>query len=76
MAHWRLRELAKPQRWSARRLAAETGLAYTTVYGIWSGRSKRADLDTLQTLADAIGVKPGDLIADGQSRAPVAPDPD
>jgi DNA-binding Xre family transcriptional regulator len=62
MAFWRLQELAKPERWSARKLAAETGLAYTTVWGIWSGTAKRADLETIQKLADALGIHPKELI--------------
>lgn len=62
MAYWRLQEIAQPERWSARKLAAATGLAYTTVWGIWSGKAKRADLETLQALADALGIQPGELI--------------
>jgi DNA-binding Xre family transcriptional regulator len=65
MARWRLRELAAPERWNARRIAAATGLAYNTVWSIWAGRSKRADLATLQALADLLRVAPGDLIGPG-----------
>lgn len=68
MAFWRLQELAKPERWSARKLSTETGLAYTTVWGIWSGTAKRADLETLQKLADALGIHPKELI--GTDTAP------
>lgn len=66
MARWRLHELAAPERWNARRIAAATGLAYNTVWGIWAGRSKRADLATLQALADLLRVAPGDLIGPGE----------
>ena len=69
MAHWRLRELAQPQRWTARKIALATGLAYTTVWGIWANRSKRADLDTLETLAGLLNVAPGELIGAGDGPA-------
>jgi DNA-binding Xre family transcriptional regulator len=62
--HWRLREIAEPERWNAKKLAEATGLAYNTVWGIWTNRSKRADLDTLATLARVLKVRPGDLISD------------
>lgn len=60
---WTLREIAEPERWTARKLAQATGLAYNTVWGIWSNRSQRADLDTLEKLADTLRVEPGALIA-------------
>jgi DNA-binding Xre family transcriptional regulator len=66
MAHWRLREIAEPQRWNARKIAQATGLAYNTVWGIWANRSKRADLDTLETLARLLNVAPGELVGAGE----------
>ncbi len=63
MARWRVREIAEPERWSARKLAAASGLAYTTVQAIWSNSAKRADLATLDALAQVLKVQPGDLIA-------------
>jgi DNA-binding Xre family transcriptional regulator len=74
MAHWRLRELAEPERWNAKKLAEATGLAYNTVWGIWRNTSKRADLDTLEALARVLKIAPGELIgpvrdtADGGER--------
>ncbi len=65
MAHWRLREIAQPQRWTARKIALATGLAYNTVWAIWANRSKRADLDTLEKLAGLLNVAPGELIGAG-----------
>ncbi len=62
--HWRLREIAEPERWNAKRLAEATGLAYNTVWGIWTNKSKRADLETLATLARVLGVQPSALISD------------
>ncbi len=62
MAHFRLRELAEPQRWNPHSLAEATGLAYNTVWGIWNNKAKRADLETLEALAAVLKVQPGDLI--------------
>lgn len=67
MARWRVREIAEPERWSARKLAAASGLAYTTVQGIWSNKSRRADLDTLDAIARVLKVQPGDLIGAGDA---------
>ncbi len=66
MAYYRLREIAEPERWSARKLALSTGLAYNTVYNIWANKTTRADLETLQKLADVLKIKPGDLIGAGE----------
>lgn len=66
MARWRLREIAEPERWNARKLAQATGLAYNTVWGIWTNSTRRADLDTLEKLAELLKVQPGDLIGSGE----------
>ncbi len=66
MARFTLKELAQPQRWTARKLALETGLAYNTVWGIWTNKSRRLDLDTLDKLAHALGVKPQELIDEAE----------
>jgi DNA-binding Xre family transcriptional regulator len=68
MARWRLREIAEPERWNAKRLAEATGLAYDTVWGIWTNRSKRADLETLEVLARQLDIAPGELIGPGEQR--------
>lgn len=69
LSGWKLREIAEPERWTASSLARATKLAYTTVYGLWSNKSRRADLDTLETLARILKVKPGDLIGEGEPAA-------
>ncbi len=66
MARWRLREIAEPERWTARKLSLETGLAYNTVWGIWNNKTKRADLDTLDALAKALNIQPNELIGAGE----------
>jgi DNA-binding Xre family transcriptional regulator len=70
MARWRLREIAEPERWNARKISQATGLAYNTVWGIWTNTSRRADLDTLDKLADLLKIQPGDLIAPGEQTQP------
>jgi len=59
---WRLKEIAEPERWNARKIAEATGLAYNTVWGIWTNKSRRADLDTLDVLAKLLKIEPGQLI--------------
>lgn len=59
---WRLKEVAEPERWTARKLALKTGLAYNTVWGIWTNKTRRADLDTLEKLASALEVPATTLI--------------
>ncbi len=62
MARWRVREIAEPERWNAKKLAEATGLAYGTVYAIWTNQATRADLKTMSALARVLKVAPGDLI--------------
>ncbi len=69
---WRLREIAEPERWNAKKLAEATGLAYTSVYGIWTNRSKRADLDTIAALARVLKIQPGELLGDLVHRSSMA----
>ncbi len=66
MARWRLREIAEPERWNARKLSQATGLAYNTVWGIWTNHTRRADLDTLEKLAQVLKVQASDLIGPGE----------
>lgn len=75
MAHWRLQEIAKPERWNALKLSEATGLAYNTVWAIWANRAKRADLITLQRLANVLGVQPGELIGGDDAPVPRATPP-
>ena len=76
MAHFRLKEIAKPQRWSAHSIKEKTGLSYNTVWTIWTNRSSGCDLATLQRIADTIGCAPGDLIGSGDPAPDAEPDPD
>ncbi|PLS78823.1 MAG: Cro/Cl family transcriptional regulator [Chloroflexi bacterium] len=71
MAYWRVREIAEPERWSARKLAQASGLAYNTVWLIWTGKAKRADLETLEAIARVLKVTPGELIGSGEGATTV-----
>lgn len=65
VVRWKLKEIAEPQRWNARKIAEATGLAYNTVWGIWVNKSQRADLATIGKLCELLSVRPGDLIGYG-----------
>jgi DNA-binding Xre family transcriptional regulator len=64
---WRVRDIGEPERWNPHNLAAATGLAYSTVYNIWANKVRRADLDTMEKLATALRVDPGELIGPAES---------
>jgi len=70
-ARWRLREIAELERWNAHKLSLASGLAYNTVWGLWTNKSKRADLGTLTTLARVLKVHPSELIGDSDNSAVV-----
>ena len=72
MVRWRLKEIGEPERWNPHNLAAATGLAYTTVYNMWENKTRRADLDTIGKLAQALKVEPGALLHTSESEAPNA----
>ncbi len=69
MVRWRLKEIAEPERWNPHNLADASGLAYTTVWGIWTNRTRRADLDTIDKLSRALKIEPGMLITRDESQA-------
>lgn len=63
MVRWRLKEIAEPERWNPHNLSEATGLSYTTVWSIWTNRTKRADLETIDALARVLKIEPGALLA-------------
>lgn len=58
---WRVEELVAQHGWTVRRLADEAGLDQKTVRNIVSGRATRVDLETIERLSQALGVRPGAL---------------
>lgn len=59
---FRVRELLVEAGVSQRQLAELTGLHYVTVNRICVGATTQVSLNTLERIADALGVEPGDLI--------------
>ena len=46
---------------NATQLRAATGLGQGTSYGLWTGKSRRIDLDTIDVLCEVLQVQPGML---------------
>jgi DNA-binding Xre family transcriptional regulator len=65
---WRVAELAEEKGWNARRLASEAGVDVKTARNLIHGRATRVDLETIERVADALGVELGAL----WKRSPVA----
>jgi DNA-binding Xre family transcriptional regulator len=68
MARFRLKEVAKPERWNISLLAQESGVSRSTVSKIWNNKSDYVHLEVLGTLAKTIGVKVSDLIDDNEEQ--------
>ena len=58
----RLSRLLGERRMSVRELQRRTGLAYATVYNLYSGKSNRVDFETLDKICDALDVGVGDVL--------------
>lgn len=68
MARWRVRELAERKGFkSAYQLALESKLPINTVKPIWEGTAKGIMLKTIDKLAVALKVPPGELIGNGEA---------
>lgn len=57
----RIKELAKEQRYSLRKLAELTSTRYATLYRLANNKADKADLALLKRIAELLGVKVGDL---------------
>lgn len=58
---WQLRQIAEARGFNMHSLAIEAKLSYNTVRPIWQNTARRADLDTIARLVDALKVQPGEL---------------
>jgi len=58
----RLSRLLGERRMSVRELQRRTGLSYVTVYNLYSGKSTRVDLETLNKICGVLGVTTGDIL--------------
>jgi transcriptional regulator with XRE-family HTH domain len=66
----KLRELRKAARMTQQALAVKAGLSVSNVVHIEAGRIPDPRVSTLKALADALGCKVDDLIADGGEAEP------
>jgi transcriptional regulator with XRE-family HTH domain len=64
----KLRELRERKGLSQARLAKTVGVRQATISGLETGKSRRIELDLLERLAKALGVKPAALLADTQRK--------
>jgi putative transcriptional regulator len=58
----RLSRLLGDRRMSIRELQRQTGLSYVTVYNLYSGKSTRVDLETLNKICGALDVTTCDIL--------------
>jgi DNA-binding Xre family transcriptional regulator len=68
MARFRLKEVAKPERWNISLLAQESGVSRSTVSKIWNNKSDYVHLEVLETLARTLGVRVSELIDDNEEQ--------
>lgn len=61
---FRVQQLAQAQGMNITQLANKAGMAYSQVYGIWTNKTKRPALSTLETIAKALGLPVWALFAD------------
>lgn len=61
---FRVKELAESQGMNITQLANKAGMAYSMVYGIWTNKTQRPALTTLESIAKALGVPVWALFAD------------
>lgn len=73
MVKLRVRELAELQGLNIQALANRSGVAYSSVLDLWHDRVQRIDKKTLGRISKALGVKPGELLSEGDDEKNVAP---
>ena len=54
-------DLARQRDLNVQELARKAGVAYGTAHGLYTGSSKRIDLDVLDKMCVALEAQPGDL---------------
>ncbi len=54
-------DLARQRDLNVQELARKAGVAYGTAHGLYTGVSKRIDLDVLDKMCVALDAQPGDL---------------
>jgi transcriptional regulator with XRE-family HTH domain len=72
MARYRVHEEAEAQGFDISKLSRRSDLNYNTVAGIWHNKTKRADLASLEAIAEVLNVPVSKLIQDEPSGKPKA----
>jgi putative transcriptional regulator len=70
MVRLQVKEIAQRQKMTQKALAERSGVTLQLLNRYWNNNVQRVDLEELNKIAVALGVKPGDLIVsdgDGQS---------
>lgn len=57
----RIGDVAREKGINVQELATRAKVAYGTAHGLYTGASKRVDLDVLDKICAALGVQPGDV---------------
>lgn len=65
---FRLNEILEARGLTQSELARRSGVPFVTINRMCSNKNSGAQLATLDKLADALGVAPGDLIAKGSTK--------
>lgn len=68
MTEFRLAEAIKAAETTQLGLAADSGVSFATINRMCRNRTRQVSLETLDRLATALGVEPGDLVARVRSR--------
>jgi DNA-binding Xre family transcriptional regulator len=64
----RVRELAETQGMNIQELATRSGIAYSSALDLWYDRVQRIDKKTIDKVAKALGVRPGELFGEKEDR--------
>jgi len=66
MVRLQVKELAQKKNMSQKALAEQSGVTIQLLNRYWNNNVQRVDLEELNKIAIALGVKPGDLIISGE----------
>lgn len=69
MTTLRVRELAEARGFNILTLSRASELSYTTVHNMWHGTMKQLNMETLNSVALALGVEVSDLFAGKPERS-------
>lgn len=61
-ARFRLREWLEKKAVSQNELQRRSGVSFTTINAIANNKTRQVHLDTLEKLAEALGIEPGELL--------------